>query len=228
MIPKIIHMIWIGPKTPPQWCIDSWKINYINKYPDWRFILWNDEEINKLEMINKEIYDLEPTLRGKSDIARMEILYQYGGIFLDADSFWIEKENSNLDILLEESKETGFFCANEPNDRTGFGLYANGVFGCIKESQITMDIILYLKKHYKLEKQKNNHKYSIWLVTGPYPFTQIIKKHLNNITIFPPHYFFPESYKKNNIVLNKEDFKEKFPDSFMYQYWLSNNLDFAE
>ena len=31
MIPKIIHMIWIGPKTPPQWCIDSWKLNYISK-----------------------------------------------------------------------------------------------------------------------------------------------------------------------------------------------------
>ena len=30
-IPKIIHQIWLGPNEPPQWCIDSWKINYIHQ-----------------------------------------------------------------------------------------------------------------------------------------------------------------------------------------------------
>ena len=71
-------------------------------------MLWNEKEINKLTMINRTIYDLEPTLRGKSDIARYEILYQYGGIFLDADSYWIEKENSDLNRLLEKDQNDFF------------------------------------------------------------------------------------------------------------------------
>ena len=227
MIPKIIHMIWIGTKSPPQWCIDSWKINYINKYPDWTFMLWNDDEINKLEMINKEIYDLEPTLRGKSDIARMEILYQYGGIFLDADSFWIEKENSNLNILLEKTKENEkeFFCANEPVNKQYF---ANGVFGCTKNNDIVFQIINYLKDTYKEEKKKHSHKYSIWLVLGPVPFTKIVNKNIEKIEVFPSCYFFPESYKKDNRSIKLEDMKTLFPNSFMYQYWLSHTDEFKE
>ena len=100
-IPKIIHQIWIGNKEPPQWCIDSWKINYLQKFPEWKYKLWTETEIEKLQMKNQKIYDLEPTLRGKSDIARYEILFKEGGIFLDADSYWIP--NSNLsDLILDK------------------------------------------------------------------------------------------------------------------------------
>ena len=225
MIPKIIHIIWIGPKNPPLWCIDSWRINYINKYPDWKLILWNEEEINKLDMINRDIYDFEPTLRGKSDIARYEILYQYGGIFLDADSYWIEKPNSNLDILLEKSKDKEFFCAREPLNKQFF---ANGVFGCSKQNDIVFEIINHLNKTYFIEKQKHQENHAIWLVTGPVPFTSIVNKNINKIIIFPTHYFLPEVYKENNRRIELNKMKELFPDSFMYQYWLSHTKEYSE
>ena len=99
-IPKIIHQIWLGPKKPPQWCIDSWKINYINSNPDWEYKLWTEKEINDFKLKNENIYDKEPTYRGKSDIARYEILFREGGIFLDADSLWIN--NKSLNNLFDE------------------------------------------------------------------------------------------------------------------------------
>ena len=170
MIPKILHVIWIGKKNPPKWCIDSWRKTYINTYPQWKFMLWDEKGINKLNMINRDIYDNEPTLRGKSDIARYEILYQYGGIFLDADSYWIEKENSNLNILLEKAKND-FFCANEPKNKEYF---ANGVFGSSKNNILLMKIIEHLKTIYSETKKKHPHKYDIWRVTGPVPFSKII------------------------------------------------------
>ena len=92
-IPKIIHQIWLGQKEPPQWCIDSWEKNYISKYPEWKFKLWREKDIDNLTLINRRIYNKEPTLRGKSDIARYEILYQFGGIFMDSDSFWIDNQH---------------------------------------------------------------------------------------------------------------------------------------
>ena len=227
MIPKIIHMIWIGNKKPPIWCIDSWKNDYINKYSDWNFILWNEEKINSIEMVNRELYDAEPTLRGKSDIARYEILYKYGGIFLDADSFWIEKDNSDLNILLEKTKINNhdFFCANESKSKQYF---ANGVFGCTKNNIILNKIIYYIKDTYYSEKKKHNHKYSIWLVTGPVPFTKIVTNNINKVEILPSHYFFPESYNKDNINIELKDMSKLFPNSFMYQYWLSHTDYYKE
>lgn len=225
MIPKIIHMIWIGPKNPPLWCIDSWRTNYINNYPDWKFMLWNEEKIDKLNMVNRNIYDIEPTLRGKSDIVRYEILYQYGGLFLDADSYWIEKDNSDLNILLEKSKDKDFFCAREPLNKQFF---ANGIFGCSKNNDITLGIINYLNKTYLKEKQKHKENHAIWLVTGPVPFTKVVNKNIDKATIFPTHYFLPEVYKKNNREIELNKMKELFPESFMYQYWLSHTKEYEE
>ena len=224
-IPKIIHMIWIGPKNPPLWCIDSWREKYINKYKDWKFMLWTETEIDNLTMINKQIYDSEPTLRGKSDIVRYDILFKYGGIFLDADSYYIEKPNSNLNRLLLIAKNCGFFCANEPKQRH---LYANGVFACTKNNSICFKIITYLKQTYFTEKSKNQHKYKIWKVTGPVPFSKIIKENLNKVTVFPSEYFFPESYHKNNRKIELDKLALMFPSSFMYQYWLSHTDEYKE
>ena len=224
MIPKILHIIWIGKKDPPLWCIDSWRKKYINTYPQWKFMLWDEKEINKLTMINKDIYDSEPNLRGKSDIARYEILYQYGGIFLDADSYWIEKENSDLNILLEKD-QNDFFCAGEPKNKEYF---ANGVFGSSKNNILLMKIIEYLKDTYQEKKKKHPNKYDIWKVTGPVPFSKIVVNNLNLVTVFPHWYFFPEAYKKNNTSIKLDKLKDLFPDSFMYQYWLSHTNYYRE
>ncbi|QKF94412.1 putative mannosyltransferase OCH1 [Fadolivirus algeromassiliense] len=57
-IPKIIHQIWIGPNKPPIMWINTWKVDYINKYPDWQYKLWTEKEINELKLINKSIYEI--------------------------------------------------------------------------------------------------------------------------------------------------------------------------
>lgn len=224
-IPKIIHQIWIGPKKPPLWCIESWKINFCNKYTDWEYILWSEKEINNLNMINNDIYNTETTLRGKSDIARYEILYQYGGVFLDADSFWIDN-NKNLDYIINnELNNKELFCANEPKNTH---LFANGVIGCIKNSNIILEIINYLNKNYTETKLKNNHKYSIWKVTGPIPFTNVIKLNIKNVKVLPSVYFYPESYHSNNQKIKVSNMKKLFPNSYMYQYWLSHTDYYKE
>ena len=224
-IPKIIHQIWLGPKEPPKWCIDSWQKDYISKYPDWKFKLWREKDIDNLTLINRRIYNKEPTLRGKSDIARYEILYQFGGIFMDSDSFWIENGNSSLNNLLIEAKDTGFFAGYEPNK----DILANGIIGSCKSNKVLLDLINYLKDNYDKTKKKHSHKYSIWLVTGPIPFNKVLEKYDKNIiTRFPPYYFLPETYKNNNMTFDTKKFKEKFPKSYMYQYWLSRNKKYEE
>ena len=98
MIPKIIHQIWIGPKSAPTKFMDSWR----EKNPEFTYIRWNEEEIKTRSLklrCTKQINEMEE-INGKADIIRWEILYQYGGVFIDADSICIEP----IDDLLMKTK----------------------------------------------------------------------------------------------------------------------------
>lgn len=117
MIPKIIHQIWIGPKKRPDMWIDTFRIDYINKNPKYQYILWNEDNIDPLFNdfpIYRIIYDIEQTYNGKSDILRYLILYIHGGIYIDADSVWINEKS--FDTLLEQVNESNIFAAKSPDN----------------------------------------------------------------------------------------------------------------
>ena len=79
-IPKIIHQIWIGPKKLPYKWINSFRKDFMNKYPGWKYYLWRDRDVKNFNLQNRLQYNSEKTYHGKSDILRYEILYNYGGI----------------------------------------------------------------------------------------------------------------------------------------------------
>lgn len=82
LIPKIIHQIWLGKRPIPtqiQSYMQSWK----TYHPDWKFILWTEDNLIPLQ--NQELYNQVIDLRQKADIVRYEVLYQYGGIYVDID-----------------------------------------------------------------------------------------------------------------------------------------------
>ena len=96
MIPKIIHQIWIGNLEPPVSLMDSWK----NKHPDFKYILWDEEKIRDEKFSSQVKIDEIEEYCGKADIIRYEILNRYGGVYIDADSYCIEKLGN---FLLEKS-----------------------------------------------------------------------------------------------------------------------------
>lgn len=84
MIPKKIHYCWFGGNPKPeiiQKCIASWK-----KYcPDWEIIEWNESNFD----IDQHAFMREAYSQKKwafvSDVARLIVLYNYGGIYMDTD-----------------------------------------------------------------------------------------------------------------------------------------------
>ena len=84
MIPKIIHYCWFGGNPLPnsaKKCIESWK-----KYcPDFIIMEHNEDnyDISKYPYM-KEAYDAKKWAF-VSDVARLDVLYHYGGIYLDID-----------------------------------------------------------------------------------------------------------------------------------------------
>lgn len=84
MIPKIIHYCWFGNGEMDdisQKCIKSWE-----KFcPEYEIKLWNEETFD----VNSNIFVSEAFKAKKwafvSDYIRLYVLYNYGGVYLDAD-----------------------------------------------------------------------------------------------------------------------------------------------
>lgn len=107
MIPKVIHYCWFG-KNPltddAKKCIESWK-----KYcPDYKIIEWNENNYD----ITKNKYMQNAYKEKKwafvSDYARVDVVYQYGGIYLDTDVELIKTIDDLLDVEM--------FCGWESRD----------------------------------------------------------------------------------------------------------------
>lgn len=113
LIPKIIHYCWFGKNPMPdknkEW-MKSWK-----KFcPDYEIIEWNENNYD----ISKNQYMLQAYKQKKwgfvPDYARLDIIYKYGGIYLDTDVELIR----NIDDLLYQKGFAGF----ESNQFVALGL----------------------------------------------------------------------------------------------------------
>jgi len=178
-IPKIIHQIWIGPNPQPTNMMITWK----DKHPDFEYILWNEDEFKKRNMVfrcQKRINEIEEWC-GKADIMRVEILYNYGGVYIDADSICIEP----IHILLEKYKAF----ATYENEQTRAGLVANGNMGFPKEHQLCRDMITHIYNNKVSYKDTNNRA---WKNTGTLLLTKFLNKNkYDNFSILPSYYFLP-------------------------------------
>ena len=210
MIPKIIHQIWIGENKMPLLWMKSFYNDYLKTFPDWKYCLWTEKEIDKLNMINREIYDKEPTYWGKSDILRYELLFRFGGIYIDADSVWVN--NKNLEKCINKASDTGLFFAKSHCQ----GQIANGVIGSVPNHPFFKEIMDKIIPRYN--SMINEH---VAVKIGPVFITKILENY--NPTIFPPEYFYPSAWgQTENCLLHQQ---VKIPKiSFMYQYGYSSNL----
>ena len=73
----------MGGDIPEQYTkyIDSWK----RHHPEWDYKLWNDNDIPSYDFINKEAFTKAKNFGTKSDLWRYDILYKYGGLYVDVD-----------------------------------------------------------------------------------------------------------------------------------------------
>lgn len=95
MIPKIIHYCWFGGKEMPelvQRCIASWH----QFMPDWQYMEWNENTLSAFchsaslpSPLTDNRYCAEAYAAHKyafvSDVVRLFVLEQFGGVYLDTD-----------------------------------------------------------------------------------------------------------------------------------------------
>eukprot|EP00939_MAST-03C_sp_MAST-3C-sp1_P001720 g1720.t1 len=82
-VPRIVHQIWIGSSLPEKFRV--LRAKWIALHPLWTFRLWDDVAIDSFCLHNRANYDAAKNYGEKADIARYEILYTFGGVYLDTD-----------------------------------------------------------------------------------------------------------------------------------------------
>lgn len=100
-IPKIIHQT--APNDMKKWH-PFWKIcqkTWMEKF-DFKYILWNDEDLDKLIQVSYPTYygvyqDFGKNVILKVDFARLAMLHKYGGIYADMDFFCCKNFYKELD-----------------------------------------------------------------------------------------------------------------------------------
>lgn len=197
MIPKTINYCWFGRKRKPNSVkknIASWR-----KYcPDYKIIEWNEDNFHIQDYkFTKQAYN-DKKWAFVSDYARLKIIYDNGGIYLDTDVELIK----NLDDLLYNDA----YVAIQRKDKlcnTGLG------FGAVPKNKIIEKMMnLYSKIDYA---SANKEKIACPILNNQvleslgYSYSnQVIK--MSNISVYPPEYFDPYSPGFSDDVLTNNTY----------------------
>lgn len=192
MIPKIIHYCWFGGNPLPEeveYYISTWK-----KYcPDYEIKEWNENNFD----IDQNQYCREAYEAKKwafvSDYARLKVLYDYGGIYMDTD----------VEVCkpLDHLASYGFWSGFESESQIPTGIMAS----CRDN-----ELLRYLLSYYD-DKQFKNEDGSYDTTTNVITITKMVKDkyyiELNNTfqifgdnnAIFPFEYFCAKSTEDGKI-----------------------------
>lgn len=186
LIPKKIHYCWFSGNPMPEYlqnCIATWR----EKCPDYEIIQWNETNYD----VEKIPYTKQAYERGKygfvPDVARLDILYEHGGIYIDTDVTLLK----NLDELLYQPAFTGV----EKWGVINMGGMAGAVPGHPMIGEILED-----KKRCRFVENDGNMNMESSGVVETIPFIRHGMKVnntlqcINDMTVYPSSVFAPYDY----------------------------------
>jgi mannosyltransferase OCH1-like enzyme len=201
-IPKIIHQIWLGSDLPQEFIAlqQSWIRHHLGN--GWHYKLWTDADVAQQQLYNQQFYDATDNFGTKSDILRWEIIYRFGGIYVDMDMECLR----SLDELLSYD----FFISLHPLD-TLFVQSGTALFGAIPGHPILKHCIQTVKDDWHLKGAPSK--------TGPVHFTKSFyatagKNGMRDIAL-PAYYFYPLGCRETTI--NKMEWKQN--GAYAVHWW---------
>jgi mannosyltransferase OCH1-like enzyme len=203
-IPCIIHQIWLGSPLPA--AFKAYQASWQQQHPDWHYLLWADAQVAQLSLINQDLFDAADNNGEKSDILRYELLYQFGGLYVDVDFECLKP--------FDELQKFDFYIGIQPFD-TDHVQVGIGLIGAKKHHPLLAQMIALLR--FTRDQQQ------IIKRTGPQAFTCLLSltKHVTTRDlILPASYFYPRGYtqtKDEPAVWLK-------PESYAVHHWAGSWL----
>jgi len=214
MIPKIIHFCWFGEKEIPKEYrkyIATWK----KHCPDYKIVCWTEKkyDIEQCKFM-KDAYD-KKKWGFVPDYARLDIIYRYGGIYLDTDVEVLR----NLDELLENKMFVGL--------EKGYNMIALGLgFGAEKGHPFVKK----LRDRYHDLDFVCGKDGTVQMCASPAIQTPMFKERygvnfrvdrkyeFDDCVVYPVEYFCPEKYGTGEVTIT--------PNTYLWHHysasWLSS------
>lgn len=198
MIPKKIHYCWFGGNPLPelaQKCIESWR-----KFcPDYEIIEWNESNYD----VSKNLY-MSQAYENKRwgfvpDYARLDIIYNHGGIYLDTDVEIIKP----IDELLTLEAFAGVE-QNSEYVALGLGFGAEKEHPTIKALRDYYDDLKFVENG-ELNLTPAPRINSTALESLGYRFSNEIMNTCG-MTVFPSEYFCPINYDTDELTVTENTY----------------------
>ena len=203
MIPKVIHYCWFGGAPLPKLaekCMASWR----EKCPDYQIVAWNENNFDvRCNRYCQEAYEAKQWAF-VSDYARLKIVYDHGGIYLDTD---VELLRDLTPLIEEKYGFVGFENCWQVN--TGLG------FGAQKGSQCIGKMLdVYGQRRFFLSKDKYNllpcptantiPLQSLGLEVGKAASMSV--QQVGDLLVYPTRYFNPKLRDTGNIYISEDTY----------------------
>lgn len=194
MIPKIIHYCWFGRGKMPDLvlkCIESWK-RYL---PEYEIRLWNEDNFDiNLYPFAAEAY-AERKFAFVTDVCRLYVLREFGGIYLDSD---VEILKPLDNFLNNHVAFSGF----EDNDRLTTGLMGsekNGLW--VNELLKYYDHRSFYLKDGTIDITPNTEIITQIMEEKGLKIQNSLQEIKGYCTIYPSDYFCPKSWLTKEIYI---------------------------
>lgn len=197
----VFHRIWFGDAAIPDRYERYWQA-WQRQFPDSRFITWTDADIDRLPLSCARLRQFTGHVC-RADLARYEILYNEGGIYLDCDI--MPHEHFDARKLVRE-----LTVCNETNavDYCSIGFVATPPRHPIF-AQMVEHIL-----HSEIDETRPN------VSTGPWLFGDALKRHPH--VRLPPVAFYPYLYDEPLAATRMRDLSQTFGIHVWGGSWLSS------
>ncbi|GAG50628.1 unnamed protein product, partial [marine sediment metagenome] len=141
---------------------------------------WTEEDL-EFPLVNQAQYEAIPRWNGKVDVIRYELLYRYGGLYMDCDSLCLRP--------LGDDFSDADFLAVYMNERARPGRLSNGIIGCTPGHPMMKEVVDAVGE-VSLETCRAKPS---WMVTGPVLLTRVIAKYRDRpgVHFLPSYTFLP-------------------------------------
>lgn len=213
-IPKIIHHIWIGDDPLPEAAlemINKWRYHH----PTWEMCLWTKDNLPPLH--DQNLYYSSQNTGHRADVLRYQLLYQFGGVYVDADMDC----QRPLDNLIENCE--GFAGRIQPTKVETCVQYLEiAILGAVPGHPFFAQVLDGISASFTAHESE-----SVSIRTGPQFFQpQYLKwraegeqyqgKH-RSFRLFPPSRFYPYTWVERKIGRGRG--ADVYPEAYAIHRW---------
>jgi methyltransferase family protein/glycosyl transferase-like sugar-binding protein len=175
VIPRVFHQIWLGPEPLPAE-FEPFQESWRRHHPGWELKLWGEDNL-PADLRRAEVYDTERQPVERADILRLELVWRFGGVYLDTDYECLRPIDGLLegvDFFTGLMKRAG---ASKP------ARVNNAIFGAVPGHPLLDRALDELRVH------EPGARYDKHL-SGAMFFNALVMDN-PDVTIFPPEVFYP-------------------------------------